>query len=96
MGEGNGATLVLEEAEDLLAAIIDISATLTAVLCLCQPPPTGDGNGGTGVGWGPGMLGPLALRAQDVGGVIAPESFSAALALTFEATLPELEGVLQA
>ncbi|CAN0134150.1 unnamed protein product, partial [Discosporangium mesarthrocarpum] len=108
-----GVEVSRSEAKDLLAYIIDISATLGAVLrAFCPGPLPGEGRGGVEAGaeagagdaggggraggWGPDLSGPLALRVQGNAGRVSADGFAAALALTFEATLPGLRELLGA
>lgn len=91
VNEGTGGQLDgLAEASDLLSYITDVSVSVGSLLQACC-----SGTEGGSVGWGgPGGVGPLALRFQGKDGEVSPEGLAAALALTFEATLPSLEGLL--
>lgn len=78
------------EFQDLLSYVTDIAVTMGSLLRAFSV----TDEGGVGRGWGPGGAGALALRFQGAGGEVAPEGLAAALALTFEASIPILERVV--
>lgn len=101
-----GPALSRSEALDLLAFVTDVAVSMGSLLQACND--GGDDNNVSAAGArptsDPGVMGAtaaeaglspaLALRLQSCDGEVAPEGFAAALALTFEGSLPTLEGVL--
>ncbi|CAM9552335.1 unnamed protein product, partial [Scytosiphon promiscuus] len=84
-GLGLGPSIGQAEASDVLSYVVDVAVSIGSLLqASCG---VGGGGGGDGIG-------SLALRLQGSDGEVSPEGLAAALALTFEATLPTLEGVL--
>lgn len=94
--EGVGEeTIRLVEASDLLSYVVDVSATIGSLLQVSSmnSVEVKSGNGGSGRRVSSSVT-RLACRLQGMDGEVSPEGLAAALALTFEATLPALEGLL--
>lgn len=85
----------LTEASDLLSYVVDVSATIGSLLQVSSlsSVEVKSGNGGSGRRVSSSVT-MLAFRLQGMDGEVSPEGLAAALALTFEATLPALEGLL--
>lgn len=94
-GLGLGPSIERTEASDVLAYVTDVAASLASVLQATCGIGAATAVAATAGGGGGGMR-LLALRLQGSDGEVSPEGLAAALALTFEATLPTLEGVLLA
>ncbi|CAM9411150.1 unnamed protein product, partial [Ectocarpus sp. 13 AM-2016] len=97
-GLGLGPPIDHTEASDVLSYVTDVAVSVGSLLqasCGARAVGSGGGGGGGGSGSG-GGIGLLAQRLQGSDGEVSPEGLAAALALTFEATLPALEGVLLA
>ncbi|CAN0397838.1 unnamed protein product, partial [Ectocarpus sp. 12 AP-2014] len=98
-GLGLGPPIDHTEASDVLSYVTDVAVSVGSLLrASCGVRAVGGGGGG-GSGGGSGSgggIGLLAQRLQGSDGEVSPEGLAAALALTFEATLPALEGVLLA
>ena len=97
-GEGVGEESIgPAEASDLLSYIVDVSATVGSLLQISCMSAAAEGPkcGGGSQGRVSSGLTTLASRLQGQDGEVSPEGLAAALALTFEATLPALEGLLQ-
>ncbi|CAN0014436.1 unnamed protein product, partial [Ectocarpus sp. 12 AP-2014] len=100
-GLGLGPPIDHTEASDVLSYVTDVAVSVGSLLqasCGVRAVGSGGGGGGSGGGGGGsgGGIGLLAHRLQGSDGEVSPEGLAAALALTFEATLPALEGVLLA
>ncbi len=98
-GLGLGPPIGRTEASDVLAYVTDVAVSVGSLLQASgsvRVAPTATGGAGTSGsgGGGGGSLGVLARRLQGADGEVSPEGLAAALALTFEATLPALEGLL--
>ncbi|CAN0119092.1 unnamed protein product, partial [Ectocarpus fasciculatus] len=94
-GLGLGPPIDQTEASDVLSYVTDVTVSVGSLLqasCGVRAVRSGGGGGGGG-GSGIGLL---AQRLQGSDGEVSPEGLAAALALTFEATLPALEGFLLA
>lgn len=100
-GLGLGPAIAQTEASDVLAYVTDVAVSVGSLfqasssvsVAAVAEASRGGGDGGGGFGGG---IGQLALRFQGADGEVPPEGLAAALALTFEATLPALEGLLLA
>ncbi|CAM9918610.1 unnamed protein product [Laminaria digitata] len=106
-----GPSMGRAEASDVLSYIVDVAVSTGSLLqaaSQCSTAPNGSsgnsGRGGTTRGGGGGGRGAgrkgevfqLAFRLQGTDGGVSPEGLAAALALAYEATLPALEGLLDA
>ncbi|CAN0257478.1 unnamed protein product, partial [Ectocarpus sp. 4 AP-2014] len=99
-GLGLGPPIDHTEASDVLSYVTDVAVSVGSLLqASCGVRAVGSGGGGGGSGGGSGSgggIGLLAQRLQGSDGEVSPEGLAAALALTFEATLPALESFLLA
>lgn len=99
-GLGLGPSVERTEASDVLAYVTDVAVSMGSLLqassSVSAAASGGGGSAPSGDGGGSGGVGELALRFQGMDGDVPPEGLAAALALTFEATLPALEGLLLA
>lgn len=107
-GLGLGPSIERTEASDVLAYVTDVAVSIGSLLQASSSICAGGGGraaaaaaggaegagGNGGDGGGGGDIAQLALRFQGADGDVPPEGLAAALALTFEATLPALEGLL--
>lgn len=96
-GLGLGPPIGQTEASDVLAYVTDVAVSVGSLLHASggvRAAPTAAGVSRTSGRGGGGGLGLLAWRLQGADGEVSPEGLAAALALTFEATLPALEGLL--
>ncbi|CAB1120748.1 unnamed protein product [Ectocarpus sp. CCAP 1310/34] len=88
-GLGLGPPIDHTEASDVLSYVTDVAVSVGSLLqASCGVRAVGSGAGGG--------IGLLAQRLQGSDGEVSPEGLAAALALTFEATLPALESFLLA
>lgn len=85
-GLGLGPSIGQAEASDVLSYVVDVAVSIGSLL---QASSSVGGGGVDGIG-------SLARRVQGDDGEVSPEGLAASLALTFEATLPALEGLLLA
>lgn len=97
-GVGLGPSIERAEASDVLAYVTDVAVSMGSLLQASSSVSAAAvvAGGAGGNGGGGGGIGQLALRFQRADGDVPPEGLAAALALTFEATLPALEGLLLA